>query len=83
VLVLVDMVLPTMLMLPPVTLPVTDNNPVTYCPVLDTTTTFAVPATPMVMLPLATAMLTFDVPLASALAELAVIPVSCDPLPMK
>ena len=75
------LITPLVAMFPPVTFPLALINPVTYCPESATTMTLAVPFTPVVTLPLATAMSTFDVPFASFLAVSADTPVNWLPLP--
>jgi hypothetical protein len=77
---------PAVFKLPPDTLaadiilPLALSRPVMYSPVVENTATFDVPPTVILALPEAVGMLTSVVPLA-ILATL--IPVSCDPLPMK
>ena len=71
---------PEVVMLPLVILPVTDNNPVMYSPVVANTATFDVPPMPTVTLPPELTTVTFDVPLLM-LATLVITPVRLAPLP--
>ena len=71
---------PAVLMLPPMMLPDTLSNPVTYSPEVANTATFDVPPMFTVALPLAVAIWILDVPLDK---ELGTNPVSAAPLPTK
>ena len=61
--------------------PDADTTPVTYSPAPDTTTMFPMPPIPIVTLPPALTILTFELPLIIELLLPALMPVSCDPFP--
>ena len=73
---------PLPLMLAPVILPDALITPVTYSPSGAKTTTFDVPFTPTVMFALAPT-LTLELPFVMAAPAVAIMPVSCEPSPMK
>ena len=68
--------------LPILALPVTFNVPAIFAPVPVTTITLALPATLRLMLPLAAGMFKFELPFETFDTEV-MIPVSCEPLPIK
>ena len=72
--------LPAVEMLPPVMLPLTDNRPVMYSPVVAKTATLLVPPTPTAMLPPELTTVTFELPLL-ILATDVITPVRLAPLP--
>ena len=76
---LLAVALPVTLINPPVKL-VVFTVPATFSPLVENTAMFGVPPTATVILPLDTAMLTFDVPL-EILLEIATTPVRLAPLP--
>ena len=59
----VAVIKPAVVTLPEITLPVVDDNPVTYMPAVDTTTTLLVPPMVMLALPLEAPILASLVPL--------------------
>ena len=77
---LLDVTLPAVDILPPVMLPLTDNRPVMYSPVVANTATLPVPPTPTVILPPELTTVTFEVPLL-ILATDVITPVRLAPLP--
>ena len=69
--------------LPPVVLPLTLNTPVTYSPVVANTATLATPPTVIAMLALVAPVILLLPAVIGKPAEVAVTPVSAEPLPTK